>query len=312
LKIFITGAHGYIGRFLVDDLSERGHDVVAHGRRRPVENDFDRPIMGYAHGDLSSAPGLDSALTGCDAVIHCAARLRASKLELFHQDNVEATGRLLKLAETAGVPRFIHMSSVVVYGRHAHEGTEEDAERFADDDPYALSKIKAEDLCMRAEKTDVTVLRPGLVWGGAFDTRFTGRLVALLEKGQCLYPGPCNTPMPFTHIENLAHAVVRVLEGERHGPRAYNITDGSDNSFRDFVERLAESRGLAMPHLGIPLKLVNPLVSLVWKTAQTVGLGEQLPLNPIYLQLLNTPAVYSIERARDELGYAPVEYEHMA
>ena len=103
-----------------------------------------------------------------------------------------------------------------------------------------------------------------------------------------------------------------VLEGESHGPRAYNITDGSGYSFRDFVERLADSRGLALPHLGIPLKLVNPLVSLVWKTAQTVGLGEQLPLNPIYLQLLNTPAVYSIERARDELGYAPLEYEHMA
>jgi len=312
LKIFVTGAHGYVGRYVVDALSAQGHDVVAHARRRPVENDFERAIAGYAQGDLLLAAGLEESLDGCEVVVHCAARLRASKTDIFTRDNVTATERLLKLSEGAGARRFIHLSSVVVYGRKPHHGTPEDSELCADDDPYALSKIKAEEALQKSTNLEVVILRPGLIWGGPFDTRFTGRLVGLLEKGQCFYPGPCSTPMPFTHIENLTQAVAGALEADIKGTRAFNVTDGVGASFRNFVEALARSKELPLPHLGIPLQWVDPLVSVIWKGAQLLGMGSQLPLNPIYLQLLNTPATYSIERARQELNYEPMAYEHMA
>ena len=117
--VLVTGAGGFIGSQLVDDQLARGRTVVA------LDLNLDRldhvathPRCRLLSGDIRDTSLLEEAVAGVDVVFHLAsAHLEVNKpASYFEEINVTAVGRLLEISQTHNVKRFVHCSSVGVYG----------------------------------------------------------------------------------------------------------------------------------------------------------------------------------------------------
>ena len=302
LTVLVTGARGYVGRHLVESLGRRGFSVVAQARA-PVP-EWSPPPVRVVEGDLTAEATCAEAVAGVDAIVHCAARLRGGGAGEYYRDNVQTTEVLTRAAVSARVPRFIHVSTVEVYGRREHKHTREDAPiDHGDDDPYARTKAWSEAVVRGRTGLPAAILRPGLIWGGPHDDRFLGKVTAALRSRRFAYPGPCDAPLPLLHIENLALAVSLALVSDAQG--AFNLTDGTEITFRQLVERLAEHHGLTPPRTTLPLPLVIAAVRGL-DAVRSLVLPELMPsLRRGIVELLNTPCRFSIERAKELLGYSP-------
>lgn len=161
-KIFITGANGFIGRAMaerfrtlgaqvsgVDLVADAAHDVVA--------------------GDTTMPAQWSAALDGIDTVVHTAALLGAAfSLEQSWTVNVLGTSRVLRASIDAGVGRFVHLSSVAAYGFDFPDGVDETYPVHVNGDVYTDTKVNSEAVVLAAhaaKEIDVTVIRPGDVWG---------------------------------------------------------------------------------------------------------------------------------------------------
>jgi nucleoside-diphosphate-sugar epimerase len=142
----ITGATGFVGQALLDLAAQRGLAVRALARRAQPA----RPGVEWIVGDLGDAAALARLVDGVEAVIHVAGVVNARDPAAFEAGNVAGTMAVLRAAQAAGVPRFVHVSSL--------------AAREPQLSAYGASKARAERL-VRASALDWTIVRPPWVYG---------------------------------------------------------------------------------------------------------------------------------------------------
>jgi nucleoside-diphosphate-sugar epimerase len=177
VRIFVSGASGFIGSALVPALARRGHEVRALGR--------------------GAAPP-----PGCEALVHLAnlAHAAASRERLW-KVNVEGTRRIAERAAAAGVRRMVYLSSAKV---------------LADDDVYAESKRAAEAALREVRGLEIVVLRPPLVYGPGVRANFLALLRAL-DRGWPLPLASVHNRRSLVYLGNLCDAIARCLEAPRAG-----------------------------------------------------------------------------------------------
>lgn len=305
--VLVTGAGGYVGAHAIDRLIAAGHTPVASARRAiqvPCE---------VRRADLSEPAALQGLLAGVDAVLHCAARVGAGTPEDFQRDNVTATQRLVAHLDGR---RLVHLSSVAVYGLGRHVDTHEDAPIAPGGDPYAVSKARAEDV-VRAAGSPWVILRPGVIWGGPHDRRLMPPVRRVAALGAMLYPGPCRSPMPFAHIDNVCDLALAALAPDAPSGLALNATDGSladgvSVSFRTFIQRCAAAAGTPLRfERTLPLAPLRAAIRAGTSLARRLGAPWPTSLRPELLTLFNTPCTFSTARARAALSVAPLPREHL-
>lgn len=204
--ILVTGASGFVGTALVDELAQLGIAVKACYR---TERNLSRVNVEVVSGiDLLSMVDLKPVLSGVSVIIHAAARVHVMQdlsdnpLEAFRRMNVDATLRLARQAAESGVTRFVYLSSIKVNGEHTLPG-----EKFTADmetnpqDAYGLSKLEAESgLLSIAKETgmEIVIIRPPVVYGPGVKANFA-KMIAWVERG---------IPMPFGCIDHNRRSMV--------------------------------------------------------------------------------------------------------
>lgn len=253
MNVLLTGSEGYIGSVLGPYLGRRGHEV------RGLDTGFHR--VGWLVNDVSGAPAwlnkdtrdIEAAdLEGFEAVVHLA-DLSNDPLGELSPDvtleiNYRATIRLAELAKSAGVTRFVYMSSCSVYGAADTESDEHAALQPLT--AYAKCKVLVEqDLRkLASDSFSPTYLRNATAFGISPRMRFdlvvnnlaghawTSRLIRMDSDG---------TPWrPFVHILDISQAVACVLEAPADLVRdeAFNVGDNSQNhQIRDVAEVIART-----------------------------------------------------------------------
>jgi len=207
MRVLVTGANGFIGRASCFFLDALGHQMVPAVRRQSGIAD---EII------VSNALCWQAALSGCDCVIHLAARVDhmnnhdQEAQKAFRANNVELTIDLAKRAVEAGVRRFIYMSSIKV------NGEETAAEKsFGSEDPanpkdrYAISKWEAErELVEIANQTglEVVIMRPPLVYGPGVKGNFL-QLLQAVDKHRPLPLGGIENQRSLIYLGNLVDAI---------------------------------------------------------------------------------------------------------
>lgn len=217
--VVITGASGFIGGNLCAWFAGRGWSVRALVRS-PMDFQAPGTAIETYHCDLPDRIDAD-ALTDATAVIHCAYETRTSELERARATNEEGTRRLHELSRSAGVDRFVFLSSTA-----AHPG----ALSY-----YGRSKLAIED---RLDLGTDSVIRAGLVIGpgrnGLFhrmaDSLRRTRLVPIVAGGA--------QTLQSVYIDDLATAIERVIDRGDTGKRVVAEADGL--SVRDFFNALGE------------------------------------------------------------------------
>src|SRR5262245_5050616 len=271
MRVYVTGASGFIGAHVARELREQGAEV---------RDDF---------VDLLDSPGLEKAVDGCDAVFHVAALYTfdgpAAELERV---NVEGTRRVLEACTRKGVRRIVHTSSSgtcgPVPGRPATEEDEAPAWELAV--PYKWTKLAAERLALGAGAIAVNPTTP--VGDGDWRPTPTGRMIAGVASGR--FRAYLDIGLNVVDVRDVARGHVLALEHGKPGERY--ILGGVDLRLGELFAAVADLAGRARPRVRVP-----------YAAAWTVARAGVLNRNELLLARL--PAYFSWEKAKRELGYAP-------
>lgn len=270
MKVFVSGANGFVGRALCPWLRGLGHGVVP-GVRRACGIPGERVV-----GNVRS---LEEALAGCQSVVHLAGRAHVMEdrerdpLRVFRTVNVEGTVELARKAVEAGVRRFVFMSTVKVHGEGTAPGGRFCAEdELVPEDPYAVSKWEAEQaLSALAAETglEVVILRPPLVYGPGVKGNFAS-LIRWIQKGIPLPLGAIHNRRSLVALENLVDLTVLCSDREsspQAGGRAFLVSDGEAVSTTDLLRKVARAYGCKARLMPVPAGLLRAAARVVGKSA---------------------------------------------
>lgn len=304
-KILITGANGFIGSHLMKHL-ETLKEYEVWGLVRRTSNLF-RLQNGKHNLIQASLDDLhDSFPEGIDCVIHTAGLASDwGKWEAFYRTNVEGTSKAINNAIKKGVRRFIYLSSTVVYGFTGNLNTGEDRKLKPFHHAYCESKYLAETKVSEHKKDiEIFILRPSNVFG-PFDTRFTMQVIEGILRGLKLFPMGGKTTTSTCYVKNLVKAVELCIKAEKGSGEAYNITDGKDITWREFLWMFAEELGKKPPGIPVPTPPLYILSMILEKLYALLGSSKPPLLTTYRIAQVSKNYSFSIEKAKTLLNYNP-------
>lgn len=254
MKIFITGATGFLGKAVVDAYLAAGHELRALVRnpnaRLPAA--VEKVQVGFEEGGR-----LREALTGQDAIVHLAGKVSRDPDDSadMHWIHVEATRMLLDAARDVGVRRVVLSSTsgtIAVSEEKGRPATEDDSPAFEVIGrwSYYTSKHLQEQEVLRRnarEEIDAVILNPSLLLGPG-DERLSSTTDVLNVLNRRI-PAITDGTVAFVDVRDCAPAFVRALTEGRRGQRY--LLNGANMSVRSFVQRIAHSGGVAPPNLKV-------------------------------------------------------------
>jgi nucleoside-diphosphate-sugar epimerase len=309
--VLVTGAAGFIGGYTVRALVAGGHEVTAFVR--PTVSGLELPGVELLRGDLRR---LDDAVAGeiaaHDAVVHLAA-VTAGTPRVRFDGTVIATEHLLDaLAAARWRGRFVHVSTLAVYGFNQlpHGGLLDESTPLEPDlarrDDYAWTKTWQERVVRRFADTaeaEVVVVRPGSVYGP--ERRLQHRLGQLLGRRVLLMVGGL-TPMPLVYVENAASLLVACAEHPRAAGEVFNAIDPEPLRQWRYLRHLraAQPDLVAVP---VPLTLYK-LVGTAYDRVEQATEGE-ISAPGFFMRYVMTPSFgsfrYRTDKAQRVLGWTP-------
>jgi nucleoside-diphosphate-sugar epimerase len=275
-KIAVTGATGFLGRYVVRTLSDRRAKVIGVVRNPGRVPELAAQGVELRKADLASRDALVQGFAGADALVSNAAlfSIRNQNWADHIRTNVEGTRNVFEAAVAAGVKRLVHVSSVAVY-RSGGKRISEESSQHGDDSPqrpwtvYPISKALSEQLAWRLaaeHDLDLTTIRPCAIYG-ANDPNFMSVFRWLVWPPVTIVP--VWTGMPFVYAGDVAEAIALSLEKPVSIGKAYNVT-GDDSTVWEFVESWGKAGG-QLPWLRLPLPV--PFVRGFDHTRATHDLG---------------------------------------
>ena len=257
MRIFLTGATGFVGGHVARAFAE-------HGARQRVlvrETSTLRGLAGISdleviRGDLRQVGALRSALAGCDALVHVAAdyRLWVRDPDAMYAANVDATRSLLQMAAELRIPRVVYTSSVATMGLKSDGSIVDEATPVALAamiGHYKRSKFLAEQVAMEAAQRGqhVMILNPTTPIGaGDVKPTPTGRIVVDFLNRR--FPAYVDTGLNLVDVEEVARMHVTALDRGRPGERY--ILGGENLSLKQILDRMSAITGLPSPTRKVP------------------------------------------------------------
>lgn len=308
-RSIVTGGTGFLGRKLCRRLREAGHEVTALGRNEERGRQLEREGISFLALDLSRDP-LKGRLRCYDYVFHCAAKAAAwGRRKDFEVMNVDVTRAVVDEALAAGVTRFVHVSTPVVYFRLRDQFALEESAPLPQRpvNAYAATKKKAEALVAQAaaQGLSTVTLRPQGIIGAGDETILPRFLEAGETTGIPLF-GSGAQKLDLVYVGDVAEAMLLAAEVPPVVTgRTYNVTSGEPVVYKDFVERLFARLGKTPRFKRLPF----------WPVVGLAAVNERIhawfsphrePLLTVYKAgLLGTSRTLSIDAARRDLGYRP-------
>lgn len=268
MRVLVTGANGFVGGALVVRLMRGGHKTIAAVRSNPEP---DQTLV----GEISAQTDWSQALSGCDVVVHTAARVHhlrenaADPLAEFRRVNTAGTLNLACQSVAAGVKRLVFISTIKVHGEVGVEGCSFEADDMpAPKDPYGVSKHEAEQFLRQvASETglEVVIIRPPLVYGPRVKGNFAS-MMSWIARGVPLPLGAVtNNRRSLVALDNLIDLIVTCLDHPAAANQTFLVSDGESVSTTDLLRRLGNAIGKPARLLPVSLVLLRAAATLLGK-----------------------------------------------
>jgi nucleoside-diphosphate-sugar epimerase len=306
---FVTGGSGFIGGRLIERLRADGHTVRALGRSDSAAERIRARGGEPVAGDLADVAAMRAGAEGCEFAFHAAATLGDwGRREDFERGNVEGTRNALRACADAGVRRFVHVGTEAALLAGEPLVNVDETAPLRPDSPalYSSTKAQAKQLVLDAcrDGFETVVIRPRFVWGQG-DTTLLPAMVELVRAGRFAWVGGGRHRTSTTHVDNTVEGLVLGAERGRPG-NAYFVTDGEPVVFREFVSELLATQGLEPPTRTIPIPVARGLAAVGEAAWRVLPLPGQPPLSRFAYWVTSQECTIRIDKARDQLGYAPV------
>ncbi len=258
MKVFVTGATGFVGSHVARELAAQGAEMRILTRRTSNLTNLKDVSGETVVGDLLAPEGLRTAIRGCDAVMHVAAdyRLWVRDPKAMYAANVEGTRALLKMAREEGVGRFVYTSSVATMGFRTDGKIVDEATPVSLEDMvghYKRSKFMAERVALEAATAgqQVVILNPTTPIGSAdIKPTPTGQIVVDFLNRK--FPAYVDTGLNLVDVAEVARTHVTVLDpsvgrvGERY------ILGGENLTLKQILDKMSAITELPSPTMKVP------------------------------------------------------------
>jgi len=257
MKVFVTGATGFIGSHLAELLVNRGHHVTCLVRKTSHLRWLSGLALQTFVGDLSSADAVVEGLDGADVVFHLAGLTKAPDRQTYYRVNAEGTKTLLEacLRSTPRLTRFVYCSSLAAMGPSSNPTPiSEDAQPRPLTD-YGASKLKGEEIVRAyADWLPITIIRPPAVYGPRDADIFI--FFQLIKKGLMPIIGDAHRLLSLVYVKDLVAGMYAAATSNASVGQSYFLTDGQVYTWLEVERTIAEALGKR------PLKLKVPPVLL--------------------------------------------------
>lgn len=310
MRIFVTGATGFIGAHFIEAALAAGHSVVglyrsAGARQQPLLDAFRQRGVELHRGDVLQPATYAAAMQGADCVCHFAAAFRESDADqaYFDRMNVEGTVNVLEAAAQAGVTRFVHCSTAGIHGQRV-EGVIDERTPVRPWNSYERSKVAAEEQVReRTQRAgmEYVILRPTSVYGPR-DERLV-KLFKSVAKGRFPLFGAGAGRRHMIYVTDLADAFLRACSVTEAKNQSFIVAGPEAVPLRDLLNTLA---GISQRRRFGPKLPLRPMMWLAGITEDVCGRLKIKP--PIYRRRMDfylNDAAFSSGRAQAVLGWTP-------
>lgn len=288
MKVFMTGATGFVGRHIASRLIQDRRQVTCLVRRR--DSDSARYLSGLgaelAAGDILDAESMAAGARGADALVHLVGIIFERQGVSFEDIHYQGTMNALAAASVAGVSRFVHMSAL---------GTGPDAESV-----YHRTKWAAEE-AVRASGLPFTIFRPSTIYGPG------GDFIHMLASQVKILPvvpviGDGRYRMQPIWVDDVAACFSACLDRPGTVGRTYELGGPQQLIYDEMIDTICRVLGKSRFKIHIPVALVRPVA---W-------LSERMQSQPLLttdqLKMLLNDNICDISAMQRELGVDPVPF----
>ncbi|MBN1984084.1 MAG: NAD(P)-dependent oxidoreductase [Chitinivibrionales bacterium] len=310
MKIIITGATGFVGRNLAEQLHDDDISVIANGRNLKTGNELEKKGIEFVKADILNLNDLKKAFTPADCLIHCAAKTGDwGDYADFYATNVIGTENVIQGCKTRTIQKIIFISTPSIYysGKDRYDVCEDDvlpAKQFN----YGKTKLSAEKklLALKNENFRVIILRPRAVYG-RYDQTFVPRILALSKKKRVPLINGGRALVDITYIDNLVNAIRCCFAAPDNAwNEAYNISNGNPIRVREWFSQILEvfNRPFNPTNVSLP---IAQLMAVILEVFSRLPFGNKKPsLTRFSVGYMGKSLTMSIEKAKQKLHYRPI------
>jgi Nucleoside-diphosphate-sugar epimerases len=289
MKIFITGATGFIGTHLIEFLDGKGHYLKCLVRKTSNVENLLKHKCELVYGDVTDKASVLKGMKGCDWVVNLANvySLWEPDHSIYSKVNIEGTRNVMESAFETEVKKVVHISTVLICGNSNDcpitEKTHPGTKRFSE---YAETKYQGDKIAwelFEKKHLPLVVLYPVAVLGPG-DMQATGQYIELLVKRKMPALACIHSKLTFVHVKNVASAIERVLEkrdtiGEKYIIGKEQLTIG------EFNKIISEISGVPLPKIVLPNWMTLLIAFLLTKLSNII---KKPPLWGMALDQINT------------------------
>jgi dihydroflavonol-4-reductase len=308
MRVFVTGATGFIGRHLVQRMLRDDHELRCLVRRPDAGRCLEQRGASAIAGDVTDRASVERALPGCDCLIHLANvySFWEADRRVYAKVNVEGTRNVMECALAAAVPHVVYVSSVVYYGRPAEspftEASAPGPVRFSE---YARTKFEGDRVASELREQrglPLVTIMPGAVLGPG-DTKATGEYIRSLITRRMPARVMEGSVLTFVHVRDVAEAIARAsarddLAGTRFLVGAERLTFGEINRL------VSDIAGVALPVLRMPDWLAAACAALLTGLASLTGQPPPWGMSTDQIRTMKQGFAFDGGKAARELGFA--------
>ena len=321
--VFVTGTTGFIGSKLVEILLERGFCVRGlcrprtfsnpPGREAVLEKLVNHPNFQCVDGDITDPESLRQGMLGCDFVFHLAAYAKnwSPDPAIYTHLNVDAMRSVFQIAKELQVRKIVWTSTIVTFGptKRGEIRDESSSPRLRDTyfTVYEKTKTIAEQEALHWAKKGLplVIVNPTRVYGPSLFSEGNAVVQLILDyvKGKAPFlPNRGINVGNYAFVDDVALGHLLALEKGRVGERY--ILGGENASLREFLKLVDEVSGKR--HCKLPLLKIGPLLFSWFQEKRAKWFGIHPRITPGWVRTFLVDWAYSCEKAKQELGYAPI------
>lgn len=278
MKVFITGATGFVGHSLALYLAQKGHSIHVLARNPLSDGIPNHENITVFKGDITCRNTLVQALNNCESVYHTAALVRpwAKDAAQFYKINVEGTRNVLAESLKQGVKKLVFTSSCGVLGPSLNTPvTESDPRNTGFENDYEFSKLLAENLVKEyyhAHGLSTVIVSPSKVYGHGIDKQpiSINRIITNYLKGRIIFiPKPASFIGNYCFIDDVIEGHVLAMEKGKAGEKY--ILGGENLSYAELFQKLRTISGTRAIVIPVPQQLISAAARIQYLKCRISG-----------------------------------------
>jgi len=309
-KLLITGATGGLGMSLTQEALLHGYEVFALGRDSKQGASLKSLGARFVQADITNLTSFKNYIEGMDGIIHAAALSAPwGARSDFEAINFTATIELVKAAKSAGVQRFLFISSPSVYTRLKDQiglrETDPIAKKYLNDYQDTKARAEAYVISQASQSFYVGAIRPRAIIG-PYDKVILPRLIDYIDKGFFPLLRSGSALFDMTDVRDVTMAILNQYEAlDRLNGEVFNISGGQPITIYDLMIKLAQSREKSINFISLPYGLVLPMAYLTEAIYRFLPKKWEPKLTPYLLATMAFSQTFDLSKANQSLGYQP-------